>query len=181
MGRVDALSLVFAYVFGIIMVIGAIYSLHVEDNVQHVAAAIYAASALGVVFAGDLVTLYVFWEAMVFSAVWLIWRRGDAVAWSAGWRYVMVHAAGGVILMSGIVLYYLQTGGVSFDIIQDGGLAFYLILVGFMINAAVPPLHAWLADAYPEVDDHGRGLPVGLHDQDGGLRARSADSPARRC
>lgn len=150
MGRVDALSLVFAYVFGIMIVIGAIYALHLDDNVQHVAAFIYAASALGVVFAGDLVSLYVFWEAMVFSSVWLIWRRGTQVAWDAGWRYILVHAAGGVILLGGIVLYYFQTGSVSFDVIRDGGAAFYLILVGFMINAAVPPLHAWLSDAYPE-------------------------------
>ncbi len=148
--RVDPLSLVFAYVFGIMIVIGAIYALHLKDNLQHIAALIYAGSGLGVVLAGDLITLYVFWEVMAFSSVWLIWSRGGKVSWDAGWRYVLVHAVGGVILLSGIVLYHQQTGTVSFDAILDGGPAFYLILVGFMINAAVPPLHAWLSDAYPE-------------------------------
>lgn len=150
MGRVDALSLVFANVFGIILVIGAIYALHLREALQHVAGYIYAASALGVIFAGDLVTLYVFWEMMVFSSVWLIWCRRDEVSWAAGWRYVLVHATGGVVLLGGIILYYMQTGTTEFTAIENVGLAFYLILIGFMVNAAVPPLHAWLTDAYPE-------------------------------
>ncbi|MFN4272180.1 MAG: Na(+)/H(+) antiporter subunit D [Aliihoeflea sp.] len=149
-GRVDALSLVFANVFGIILVVGAIYALHVDDTLQHVAGYIYAGSALGVIFAGDLITVYIFWEMMVFSSVWLIWCRRDEVSWAAGWRYTLVHAAGGVLLLGGIILYFLETGTTSFDALQDVGLAFYLILIGFMINAAVPPLHAWLTDAYPE-------------------------------
>ncbi len=149
-GRVDALSLVFAYVFGVMLVIGTIYALHLEEALQHVAAFIYAGSALGVVFAGDLITLYVFWEAMAFSSVLLIWCRRDPASWGAGWRYVLVHAAGGVVLLAGIVLYYNETNSIQFGAIQNVGPAFYLILIGFMINAAVPPLHAWLTDAYPE-------------------------------
>ena len=149
-GRVDQLALVFAYVFGIILVIGAIYALHVGDWIQHVAGFCYGASALGVVLAGDLVTLYVFWELMVITSVWLIWRRKNPVSFAAGMRYLMVHAVGGVLLLAGVVIYYQTTGSVSFDQIEIGGPAFYLILIAFMINAAVPPLHAWLADAYPE-------------------------------
>jgi len=149
-GRVDSLSLVFAYVFGIILVIGAIYALHVDDWIQHTAAFIYAASALGVVLAGDLVTLYVFWELMVVSSVWLIWRRRNPVSYNAGFRYLLVHALGGMLLLVGIIVYYLTTGSIGFDRIETGSAAFYLILVAFMINAAVPPLHAWLTDAYPE-------------------------------
>lgn len=149
-GRVDALSLVFAHVFGIMLVIGTIYSLHVKEPLQHVAAYIYAGSALGVVFAGDLVSLYVFWELMAFSSVWLIWARGSGQSWAAGWRYILVHGAGGVLLLSGIILYYVDTGSLAFGVLQDTGPAFILILLGFMINAAVPPLHAWLSDAYPE-------------------------------
>jgi multicomponent Na+:H+ antiporter subunit D len=148
--RADKLSLVFAYVFSLITVIGTIYSLHVKDNVQHVAAYIYAAAAVGVVFAGDLVTLYVFWELMMLASVWLIWRRRTPESYAAGMRYLLVHAVSGVLLLGGIALYYAQTGSIAFDQIDITGPAFYLILVGFMINAAVPPLHAWLTDAYPE-------------------------------
>ncbi len=150
LGRVDQLSMVFSCVFSIILLIGSIYALHLKDSTQHVSAFIYAGSALGVVFAGDLITLYVFWEMMLFSSVWLIWCRRDRASWFAGWRYVLVHASGGMLLLGGIVLYYLETGSVAFERIESAGPAFYLILVGFMINAAIPPLHAWLSDAYPK-------------------------------
>ena len=149
-GRVDELSLVFAYVFGIILVIGMIFALHVKDSVQHVAALTYAGSALGAVLAGDLVTLYVFWELMVITSVWLIWRRGSEVSFASGMRYLIIHALGGVLLLAGVIVYYQTTGSLAFEQIESTSAAFYLILAAFLINAAVPPLHAWLADAYPE-------------------------------
>lgn len=149
-GRADKLSLAFAYVFSLITLIATIYSLHVRDNIQHVAGLFYAAAAVGVVFAGDLITLYVFWELMMLASVWLIWRRATPQAYAAGYRYLMVHAVSGVALLGGIVLYYNQTGGLAFEQMQVGTWASYLILIGFLVNAAVPPLHAWLTDAYPE-------------------------------
>lgn len=148
--RVDALSMVFVSVFAIITFIGALYALHVKDTTQHVAALTYAGSALGVVLAGDLLTLYVFWELMVFTSVWLIWCRRNPVSMAAGFRYLIVHALGGVVLLAGIILHFMDTGSVAFTAIDPESSGFYLILIGFMINAAVPPLHAWLTDAYPE-------------------------------
>ncbi|MCH8479545.1 MAG: Na(+)/H(+) antiporter subunit D [Wenzhouxiangella sp.] len=149
-GRVDSLSMVFAWVFGIILLIGAIYALHVDDWVQHSAALGYAGAALGAVLAGDLLTLYVFWELMVITSVWLIWRRGSGVSYRSGMRYLVVHAIGGVLLLAGVIIHYQTTGSLAFEAFEIGGPAFWLILVAFLINAAVPPLHAWLADAYPE-------------------------------
>lgn len=149
-GRVDKLSLAFAYVFSLITLIATIYSLHVKDNIQHVTSLFYAAAATGVAFAGDLLTLYVFWEMMMLASVWLIWRNATRTAYTSGYRYLLVHAVSGVMLLAGIVLFYSETGSLAFDHMQTTGLAFYLILFGILINAAVPPLHAWLADAYPE-------------------------------
>jgi multicomponent Na+:H+ antiporter subunit D len=149
-GRADKLALAFAYVFSIITLIATIYSLHVRDTVQHVAGFVYAASAVGVVLAGDLVTLYVFWELMMLASVWLIWRRATATAYAAGYRYLLVHAVSGALLLGGIVLHYTDTGSLAFESMQVGNAASWLILVGFLVNAAVPPLHAWLTDAYPE-------------------------------
>ncbi len=149
-GRVDELAMVFGWVFGTVLLIGAIYALHVNDRVQHVAAFLYGASALGVVFAGDLITLYVFWELMVITSVWLIWRRKTEVSFNAGFRYLVIHAVGGVVLLAGIILFQFETGTTRFEQIDVDGPAFWLILAAFMINAAVPPLHAWLTDAYPE-------------------------------
>jgi multicomponent Na+:H+ antiporter subunit D len=149
-GRADKLSMVFGYVFGLITVIATIYSLHVKDVVQHIAGFVYAASAVGVVFAGDLISLYVFWELMMLASVWLIWRRATATAYASGYRYLLVHAVSGVLLLGGIVLFFSETGSIAFDQIPTDSAAFHLILIGFLINAAVPPLHAWLTDAYPE-------------------------------
>lgn len=151
-GRVDALSLVFAYVFSIIALLGMIYALHVKDDFQHVSALTYAGGALGVTFAGDFLSLYVFWELMAVSSVFLIWLRRESAAVAAGFRYLLVHVVGGLVLLAGIVLYWSQTGSLAFgDLSAHAGTAAWaLILIAFLLNAAVPPLGAWLPDAYPE-------------------------------
>ncbi len=149
LGRVDKLSLVFGYVFSIMAVIGSVYSLHVKGARHHVAAWVYVGGALGVVFSGDLVSLFIFWELMG-ASVFLIWFAGGEAAIRSGFRYLMVHLFGGVCLMGGILLYIGQTGGLDFGRMTSAGWAGSLILLGFMVNAAVPPLHPWLKDAYPE-------------------------------
>ncbi|TAK04525.1 MAG: Na(+)/H(+) antiporter subunit D [Candidatus Manganitrophaceae bacterium] len=148
-GKVDKMSLVFGYVFTIMGVIGMVYALHVKQDGEHIAALVYAGSSLGVTFAGDYFTLFVFWEGMAFSSVFLIWYRGKE-AWWPGFRYILVHAFSGVALLGGIVVYAVTQKTIAFGPNQAHGLAFWLILMGFLVNAAVPPLHAWLADAYPE-------------------------------
>ncbi|MDL1969376.1 MAG: Na(+)/H(+) antiporter subunit D [Candidatus Desulfofervidaceae bacterium] len=150
LGHIDKLSLCFAYVFIIMSFAGMLYALHVNDDVQHVAAYYYVGSSLGVVFAGDFFTLFAFWEVMAIASVFLIWARREPKALAAGFRYVLVHLFGGCCLLAGIVIYATQTGSIAFSQITIGGSGFYLILLGFILNAAVPPLHAWLPDAYPE-------------------------------
>jgi len=149
-GRVDKLSIVFALAFSIMALIGAIYSLKTVENGHHIAAFTYAGGALGATFAGDLITLFLFLELMTVGSVFLIWYRRTPEAIKAGYRYIMVHATGGVLLLGGIVIHFVQTGSTDFSLFSQGTPGFYLILLGFLINAAVPPLHAWLPDAYPE-------------------------------
>jgi multicomponent Na+:H+ antiporter subunit D len=150
--RVDRLSLVFSYVFCLMAFLGMVYALHVEDDTQHVAALHYVGGALGVTFAGDLLSLYLFWELMAVSSTLLVWRRGEPRAVAAGFRYLLVHLAGGLALLAGIVLHGAQTGSFAFEDLgaHAGGLGWALILGAFLLNAAVPPLGAWLPDAYPE-------------------------------
>jgi len=151
-GRVDRLSLVFSYVFSLMAFLGMIYALHVDDDSQHVAALTYAGSALGVTFAGDFLSLYLFWELMAISAALLVLLRHEPSAVAAGFRYLLVHVFGGLILLGGIVLHWSQTGSLAFGDMgaSSGGMAWTMILVAFLLNAAVPPLGAWLPDAYPE-------------------------------
>jgi len=151
-GRVDKLSLVFACVFTIMGLLGAIYALHVEEDGHHMAAYFYIGASLGAIFAGDYLTLFVFWEIMAFSSVFLVWYRKEQKSIAAGYRYLLVHVFGGLLFFTGMMLYYYKSGSMVFDKIlpANAGLAEYLILAGFALNAAVIPLHAWLPDAYPE-------------------------------
>jgi multicomponent Na+:H+ antiporter subunit D len=150
-GRVDRLSLIFSYVFALLALVGMIYSLHVDDDAQHVAAMTYAGAAIGVIFAGDFLSLFLFWELMALSAALLVWLRRQPAAVAAGFRYLLVHLFGGVCLLGGIVFLWSSTGSIAFgDMSHAGSAAFALILIAFLLNAAVPPLGAWLPDAYPE-------------------------------
>jgi multicomponent Na+:H+ antiporter subunit D len=149
-GKIDRLSLVFGYIFHIISFIAILYALHVKDDVQLVAGLVYAGSALGVVFSGDFFSFFVFWEMLTVSSIFLIWSRRTKKAMGAGFRYLLVHAAGGLCLLAGIVLQVNQTGSIEFGYIGLHGLASYFIFCGFGINCAWPFLHSWLTDAYPE-------------------------------
>jgi multicomponent Na+:H+ antiporter subunit D len=150
-GAVDKLSIVFGWVFSIMSFIGVVYSLHVKDSGQHTAAFLYIGGSLGVTFAGDFFSLFVFWELMAFASAYLVFSKRDQAAIAAGYRYILVHIFGGVCLLGGIMLYYTNMSSIGVHAVDhDGSLAFYLMLIGVIVNAAVPPLHAWLTDAYPE-------------------------------
>ncbi len=156
--RVDSLSLLFGYIFLIAAFLGGLYALHVRDTSQHSAALIYAGSALGAVFAGDLVTLFFFWEGIAVASVFLIWASRTESAYRAGMRYIVIQVGSGVLLLAGILLHYKHTGSVSFGAIglaTPGGL---LILLAFGIKCAFPLLHTWLPDAYPEATVSGTVL-----------------------
>jgi len=151
-GRVDQLTRVFLHVFTIMAIIGCIYGLHVKETGQHVAAFLYVGGSLGVTLCGDYLTLFIFWEMMAFSSVFLVWYRKKRRSIEAGFRYLLVHTTGGLVLLAGIFLRYQNIHDLSFVQIATNGATFadYLIMIGFMLNAAVPPIHAWLPDAYPE-------------------------------
>lgn len=148
--RVDKLSLVFGYIFLLATFIGVIYALHVGDWVQHTAGLIYAGSAIGAAFAGDLITLFVFWELTAIASVFLIWASKTQSAYHSGQRYLIIQIGSGVILLAGILMFYRETGSIAFNAIGIETLAGQIILVAFGIKCAFPLLHNWLQDSYPE-------------------------------
>ncbi len=148
--RVDRLSLVFGYIFHLIAFIGVIYALNFRDDLEYVAGLAYAGSALGVVFAGDWFTFFVFWEMLTICAVPLIWARRTGEAQAAGFRYLMVHVGGGLLLLAGIVMHIHEQGSVALTHLGLSSPATWCIFLGMGINAAWPFLHAWLPDAYPQ-------------------------------
>jgi multicomponent Na+:H+ antiporter subunit D len=147
---VDALSRIFGTIFVMIAIIGGVYAFHLNDLGQQTSALAYAGGALGVTFAGDFFSLFFFWEIMAAASTWLIWARQTKASDKAGMRYVLVHTFGGGLFMTGILLHI--NGGGSFlieNLEQTYTLANIFMLAGVALNSAIPPLHAWLADAYP--------------------------------
>ncbi|PSH03378.1 MAG: Na(+)/H(+) antiporter subunit D [Acidobacteria bacterium] len=152
LGRVDTLSLVFAHIFAVQSLIGFIYALHVQDKAQHIAACFYIAGAFGSVFAGDYLTLFIFWELMSIGSVFLVWLRRTPASNAAGFRYFLFHVFGGLFLLGGLLLRHGALGTFDFTAVTPGTAHYYdyIILLGFLVNVAFVPLHAWLPDAYPE-------------------------------
>jgi len=156
-GRVDSLSLVFGYIMALMCILGTVYGMHVQEDAQHIAAWIYVAGSLGSIYAGDYIVLFLFWELMAVSSVFLIWFRRRPESLGAGLRYFLVHVSGGLLLLAGMILYCNAKGSWAFDAmdVRHPTPAMYLIMTGFILNAAVPPLHAWLPDAYGEATFNG--------------------------
>ena len=146
--QVDRLSRIFGIVFSLIGFAGGLFALHLRDVRQQVAALLYTGSALGLVFSGDWLTLFFFWELAALSSTVLIWsRRGTGPG--VGLRYLLVHLFGGSLLLAGILGQVHASGDISLQVLEAGRWSSWLILAGIAVNAAIPPLHAWLADAYP--------------------------------
>jgi multicomponent Na+:H+ antiporter subunit D len=149
LARADALSRMFAIVFALIGGLAGLYGSGGASRRLHVAG--YAATAAGlvIVLAGDWLTLYLGWEALAVASFAIISDGGTARAWAAAYRYLLVHFIGDALLLGGIG-WHLATGGSGLVGALPAGGAGVLVLVAFAINAAIPPVHAWLTDAYPE-------------------------------
>ncbi len=155
--RVDKLSLLFSYIFSFIGLMGLVYCYHVKDSLQPFAGALYTGASIGVSFAHDVVSFYLFWELLSVCAVLLIWSQRTKESVEAGFRYILVHIAGGLSLFAGILLFVKKSGTFEFASFMSysGEPFWWLILIGFVLCAAAPPLHAWLPDAYPAATIYG--------------------------
>lgn len=156
-GRVDRLSTIFALIMALMAVIGTVYGLHVDNAKEHMAAWIYVAGSLGTIYSGDYLSLFLFWEMMAFASTFLIWFRRGERSMAAGYRYLIIHTIGGVILLFGIMLRYQAVGNIEFNLMDVAHPELYtwLIMIGFGLNAAIVPLHSWLPDAYSEASFNG--------------------------
>lgn len=172
--RADKLSLLFGYLFHLAAFLGFVYALHLGDGapegsvagevgeddivgnasagLQHVAAMVYAGSALGAVFAGDFITLFIFWELLAISSVFLVWARKSERSYATGFRYLVIHVISGVLLLSGALMLAHETGSIEFGHVglAGTGAAGWILLLSFGIKAGFPLLHNWITEAYPE-------------------------------
>jgi len=172
--RADKLSLLFGYLFHLAAFLGFVYALHLGDGapegsvagevgeddivgnasagLQHVAAMVYAGSALGAVFAGDFITLFIFWEFLAISSAFLVWARKSERSYATGFRYLIIHVISGVLLLSGALMLAHETGSIEFGHVglAGTGAAGWILLLSFGIKAGFPLLHNWITEAYPE-------------------------------
>jgi len=147
---IDKLSKVWGYIFAIMAFSGAIYAYNNSEEKENVYTSIYIGSSYGVIFSGNLLTLFIFWELMAIASTMIIFNGKTKKAIGAGFRYLLIHLFGGQLLFAGILLYYHNTGSLDFGYLGLKDTATWLIMLGFAINAAIPPFSAWLSDAYPE-------------------------------
>jgi len=148
--RIDMLSRVFGIVFYIAAFLGVLYASHQRDRLQAAAALIYAGAAIAAVFAGDLLTLFVWWELTAISSVFLVWASRTEAALKAGQRYLIIQVTSGLLLLAGAILIYSESGSLAFGHIGIESPGGWLIFFSFGIKAAFPLLHGWMKDAYPE-------------------------------
>jgi multicomponent Na+:H+ antiporter subunit D len=140
----------FATVFAIMVFVGGLYAFRIAKWYELAAAYAYAAGAIGVCFAGDLITLFLYWELMALFSTIVVWCGGTPGARAAGIRYAIMHLLGGVVLKVGIEGVVVGTGSIQIQAMLATDFSTWMILIGILINAAAPPVSAWLADAYPE-------------------------------
>lgn len=161
--RADRIALIWGWVFHVAAILSAIYGLHRNDVLQPTMGLGYAGSAIAAVFAGDLLSLFLFWELTAITSVFLVWGGQTPQSYRAGLRYLLVQVGSGVLLLAGTLVLYSETGQLRFGGLGETGVLLAdvgrwsgaLILVAFGIKAAFPLLHTWLADAYPEASPTG--------------------------
>jgi multicomponent Na+:H+ antiporter subunit D len=149
MMRVDKLSRIFGLIFCLAAFLGNLYAWHVRDFIQQIAALLYAGAAIGAVFAGDLITLFFYWEGTALASVFLIWARRTEGSYHTGMRYLIIQITSGVILLAGTALLYRETGSITFERMTLSSLGTWLIFLSFGMKCAFPLLHNWLQDSYP--------------------------------
>ena len=151
----STIATLFAVVFSLMALAGGIYALKCEHPWELPAAFLYMGGAFGAIFAGDWVTLLVFWEVMAIGSALVIMAGGQPNSNPAAMRYLYIHLLGGVIFMAGIVGHVLVTSSTDFTQVPLDGLPAWLILIGVLVNAAAWPIGAWAPDAYPEASPTG--------------------------
>lgn len=147
--RIDHMSFLWAFIFCIAGILNGIYGLHERCKITDSSALIYTGAGLGAVFAGDLITLFIFWELLALSSVFIVWRGGEK-SYPAGMRYLGMHILSGVLLLAGAIIYGRATGNYEFNNIGIDAPGGKLILFAMGIKAGFPLLHNWIQDAYPK-------------------------------
>lgn len=172
--RADLLSFTLGLITALIWVLVSVYSwdymLHEGDQTRfYTFLLLTLGGCLGTVMAGDLITLYLFFELMSLAAFVLVVHDGTPRAMRAGYLYLLMTIGGALALFFGIIVVHRLTGGVA--LVAPGTLqaarglpfaAFVAFLIGFGMKAGLVPLHIWLPEAHPVAPSPASALLSGI-------------------
>ena len=164
--EVDMLSVYMAFGIAFLGLLVSIYSISYMEHETRVAefytlVTFMMAGMFGIVLAGDLFTLFVFWELMGLSSYVLVsFLKQNWGPIEAGFKYLVMSATAGAFLLLSMALLYGLTGTLNFALLASSIrgnpltgwtiLLFATLIVGFGVKSAIVPLHTWLPDAHPE-------------------------------
>lgn len=159
--RVDILSFCLALISSFVWMLATIYSIsymsHSHAQNRYYPTLIFTlGSCVGIFLAGDLFTLYIFFELMSVISYVLVVHEETEEALKAGFKYIVMTIIGGLALLLGVINTYNIAGTVSLEctgmITVSSTLVtatFFAYLIGFGMKAGMFPLHVWLPDAHP--------------------------------
>ena len=155
--KIDPVAKVFVIVFAVISVISAVYALSSDSSKQERAASlVYAGSGIAVVLSGDWISFIGFWELMAAASIYIVWAGGTKEARRSSFRYMVMHLFGGNMLLAGALIIVIKTGNLELlNLTGQSGAGYWLVLIGVMVNCAMPPFHTWVPDSYPEATPEG--------------------------
>jgi proton-translocating NADH-quinone oxidoreductase chain N len=163
---IDALSLYMAIIIVAVSIIIIIYSVFFVNSAGRLSSSYFAvmltltAALLGAVLAGDLLTLFIFWEIATVSAAFLMMFRKNAFSINATMKYLIMVIIASAFVLFGLSLVFGITGSLNYIAVSNAIstvssnnmsmliVAFVFIAAGYAIEAAIVPFHFWLPDAY---------------------------------
>jgi proton-translocating NADH-quinone oxidoreductase chain N len=161
---VDAISIYMAIIIVAISAVVLIYTVFAVGSNDRPSERYFAimlmttACLLGAVLAGDLLTLFIFWEAATAGAAFLMLYKKNAFSINATLKYLIMIIIASAFVVLGLSLVYGLTGTLNYLAVgQDLTtlsnshlliIAFIFIAAGYAIEAAIVPFHFWLPDAY---------------------------------
>ena len=148
--RTEAITRPFALVFHIAAALNVIYAMHEDSRMTAATGLAYAGAAIAALFAGDFITLFIYWELTAFTSVFLILAGRNPRSFAAAMRYLLTQVTSGVILLAGAVVLVGSGSGIAITALSVETLGGALVLLAFSIKAAFPFVNGWLQDAYPE-------------------------------
>lgn len=172
--RIDWLSVILVTIASAIWLLVTIYSFDYlkpshHINRYHSFTLISYGSILGTLLAGDLLTLFLFFELLSFASYGLVIHEGDEKAMRAGFLYLIMTIGGGLAILFGVLAVYFLTGSVTMTaegFLADSSilslLAFLGFLIGFGMKAGMFPLHVWLPEAHPVAPSPASALLSGI-------------------